>query len=92
MTAVSKNVQVQDSSMWQVIIGFRRFLHNEAHEELQRYARDLYIGMGSNNGDAVWLALEATAGRIGSTVSFLREPKWDIESNLAVIYSTMDMA
>jgi hypothetical protein len=92
MTAVSKNVQVQDSSMWQVIIGFRRFLHNQAHEELQRHARDLYIGIGSNNGDAVWLALEATAGRMGSTVSFLREPKWDIESNLTMIYSTMDMA
>ena len=90
MTAVSKNVQIQDSSMWQVILAFRRFLHSEAHEELQGNARDLYVAIGANNRDAVWLALEATSGHIRSSVSFLQEPKWDIESNLAMIYSTMD--
>ena len=89
MIAVSKTVQVKDSSTWQVIVTFRRFLHSQAHEELQACARELYIAIGTNNGDAVWLALSATSGQIASSVSFLRESKWDIDNNLSIILNSI---
>jgi hypothetical protein len=89
MTAVSRTVQVQDSSTWQVILAFRRFLHSQAHEELQACARDLYIAIGTNNVDSVWLALSATSGQITLSVSFLRETKWDIYNNSLIIFDAL---
>jgi len=85
MTAASKGVQIQDTSIWQVLVGFRRFLHSHAHEELQAFARELYIAIGRNNDDAVWLALSSTLGKTGPKMAFLIESKWDIEANVAII-------
>jgi len=85
MTAAAEGVQIQDTSIWQVLVGFRRFLHNQAHEELQACARELYIAIGRNNDDAVWLALSSTSGKTGPKMAFLTESKWDIETNVAII-------
>ena len=85
MTAAVTGVHMQDAPGWEVILLFRRFLHREAHEELQACARELYTALGKGNDDAVWLALMATSGRITCDVAFLREVKWDIDNNTALI-------
>ncbi|KAI0045193.1 ARM repeat-containing protein [Auriscalpium vulgare] len=82
MTATAKGVRVQDRSTWEMIVAFRRFLHCEAHEELQGCARELYIAMARNNEDAVWLALSATAGQVEGSVAFLKDNPWNIDVNV----------
>lgn len=86
MTATALGVQPQDSTMWEVITMFRRFLHKEAHQELQACARELYKGISTNNEDAVWLALFATTGEVEGSVGFLKENKWDIRQNVALLF------
>ncbi|OBZ79503.1 TEL2-interacting protein 1 [Grifola frondosa] len=85
MTAAAKGVQSQDSTVWEVIVIFRRFLHSHAHDELQACARELYCAIGMNNEDAVWLALSATQALVEGSVSFLKETKWDIGVNVSMI-------
>ena len=85
MTAVARGVKVQDTSVWQVIVEFRRFLHSQAHEELQASARELYITIGRNNDDAVWLSLSSTSGKTGPKMAFMTESKWDVDTNVAII-------
>ncbi|KAH9178796.1 ARM repeat-containing protein [Lactarius sanguifluus] len=48
MTASVKDVQVNDASLWEILLHFRRFLHRQAHKELQTNAK---------NADATWLVL-----------------------------------
>lgn len=85
MTAAVTGVHMRDASGWEVILIFRRFLHCEAHEELQACARELYRALAKGNEDAVWLALKATSGRLSGDVAFLREAKWDIDNNVTII-------
>ncbi|KAJ3750750.1 armadillo-type protein [Lentinula detonsa] len=86
MTAALRGVDPQDSSNWEVIIAFRRFLHSEAADELQQCARKLYIAAGIVNADAVWLVLSVTSGQVTSTsTKFLHEPQWDMVQNVALI-------
>jgi hypothetical protein len=85
MIASVKDVQGQDSSLWEVMLAFRRFLNKWGHEELQMYAKELYIELARNNADAVWLVLEGTTGRLEDVkVAWLNE-KWDIVDNMEVI-------
>ncbi|KAF8846063.1 hypothetical protein BDN67DRAFT_918126 [Paxillus ammoniavirescens] len=85
MTAAVTGVHMQDASGWEVMLAFRRFLHREAHEELQTCARELYMGLSKGNEDAVWLVLMATSGRVSCNMAFLREVAWDISHNVALI-------
>ncbi|KAG6337077.1 hypothetical protein ID866_2030 [Astraeus odoratus] len=85
MTAAVTRVHMQDSSGWEVILAFRRFLHREAHIELQARARELYIALGEGNQDAVWVALLASSGRLTGDVAFLKEDRWDIKENVWLI-------
>ncbi|KAJ3844948.1 armadillo-type protein [Lentinula raphanica] len=92
MAAVLKGVDPQDSSNWEVIIAFRRFLHSEAAEELQQCARNLYVAASAVNSDAVWLVLAATSGQIDSTsTKFLRQPNWDMSQNIASVLNEPDL-
>jgi TELO2-interacting protein 1 len=90
MVATCKGVQPQDLSIWQVMLSFRRFLHSHAHDELQQCARELYITIGRNNVDAVWLALYATMEEISPETKFLLETKWDIAKNVDTIFEQLD--
>ncbi|TFK77372.1 hypothetical protein BDN72DRAFT_830534 [Pluteus cervinus] len=90
MTATIKGVQPQDSSLWQVILAFRRFLHRNAHEELQKCARDLYLAIGRRNADAVWLALTSTTPDAAPAMRFLENDRWDIGGNVDIIVLGMD--
>lgn len=89
MTAVAHGVHIQDASIWQVLVGFRRFLHSQAHGELQASAKELYIAIGRNNDDAVWLALSSTSGKTGPKMAFMTESKWDIDTNVVSILQMM---
>ncbi|CAL1695208.1 unnamed protein product [Somion occarium] len=84
MRSAAKHVQIQDSSVWEVIVSFRRFLHSEAHGELQSLARDLYSELAKNNEDAVWFALSATQQQLGPW-KFLQEDRWNISENTCKI-------
>lgn len=83
--AAVKGVHMHDSAGWEVILSFRRFLHKEAHEELQACARELYSALYEGNQGAVWLALMATSGRVAGDMTFLREGRWDLDDNVALI-------
>ncbi|KAI0673390.1 armadillo-type protein [Trametes maxima] len=85
LTAAARGVQAQDAANWEVIVLFRRFLHRHVHEELQACARELYLALGRNNADAVWLGLAGTLGWVEGPVAFLREPEWDVEANVRMI-------
>lgn len=85
MTAAVTGVHMRDASGWEVILIFRRFLHREAHEELQACARELYMALRDGNEDAVWLALMATSGRVTCDVAFLKDANWDIDHNVTLI-------
>lgn len=85
MTAAIDYVTVPDSAAWEVSMLFRRFLHAQVHEELQAYARGLYMALAKNNADAVWLVLSSTQGDVTGPVAFLREEKWDVRQNVTQI-------
>jgi len=87
MTMAAKHVRAQDSSTWEVIWGFRRFLHYQAHNELQACARELYEAIGARNEDAVWLALFSTMGTVDKSMAFMKEERWDIQQNVHHIVS-----
>ncbi|KAI0080331.1 hypothetical protein K474DRAFT_1615922 [Panus rudis PR-1116 ss-1] len=88
MDAAATHVQIEDNAVWEVIIMFRRFLHSQAHEELQQYAKHLYVSLAANNEDAVWFALSGTQGHIAAW-PFLRE-KWDIDQNVKEILAVFN--
>ncbi|KAF9074822.1 armadillo-type protein [Rhodocollybia butyracea] len=91
MTAALRGVDPQDSSNWEVIVAFRRFLHSEAADELQQCARQLYVASGMVNADAVWLALTATSGQVASTsTKFLHEAQWNIVQNVSLILGELE--
>ncbi|KAL0579443.1 hypothetical protein V5O48_002549 [Marasmius crinis-equi] len=90
MTAAIRGVDAQDSSNWQVIVSFRRFLHAKASEELQQLARELYVAAGLRNTDAVWLALYSTLGQADDSTAFLQRPEWELADNVALIFRELD--
>ncbi|KAH9898145.1 armadillo-type protein [Cubamyces lactineus] len=85
LTAAARGVQAQDATNWEILILFRRFLHNQVHDELQASARELYSALSKQNEDAVWLVMSATMGEVEGPMAFLREPKWDIKKNVRLI-------
>ena len=92
--AGTQKVRTEDATLFEVILLFRRFLGKGVHEELQKYGRELYIGIGKQNADAVWLVLEGTVGDIGDGGDDDRtkwlEEKWDIRENVGFVLSSID--
>jgi len=90
--AGTQKVRTEDATLFEVILLFRRFLGKGVHEELQKYTRELYIGVAKQNADAVWLVLEGTVGDIRDDDSGTRwmEEKWDIRENVELVLSSMD--
>ncbi|KAG6814122.1 hypothetical protein H0H92_002117 [Tricholoma furcatifolium] len=84
MIAATTAVRLQETSTWEVLLAFRRFLHRAAHEELQHCARKLYLAVGRKEPDAVWLVLSSTMDNT-SAMQFLYMPQWDIRSNANII-------
>ncbi|KAG7099615.1 hypothetical protein E1B28_001443 [Marasmius oreades] len=90
MAGALRGVDPQDSSTWEVIVSFRRFLHSKASDELQHLARELYLAAGLRNADAVWLALYSTLGQTDESTAFLRRPEWEIAKNVALIFQQLE--
>ena len=88
----TQKVRTEDATLFEVILLFRRFLGKGVHEELQKYTRELYIGMAKKNADAVWLVLKGTVGDIRGDDSRTEwmEEKWDIRGNAELVLSSMD--
>ncbi|KAG6897119.1 hypothetical protein C0992_003973 [Termitomyces sp. T32_za158] len=89
MTAAVSTVHLQETSTWQLLLAFRRFLHGEAHEELQQCARDLYLAVGKKEADAVWLVLSSTIDSTHTSMKFLTTPRWDIRFNVDIIFQNL---
>ena len=91
ITGIQK-VRTEDTILFEIILLFRRFLGKGVHEELQKYARELYTGAAKRNADAVWLVLGGTVGDIQGDDSRTKwmEEKWDIGENVALILSSID--
>lgn len=83
---------MEDATLFEVILLFRRFLGKGVHEELQKYAREMYISVAKQNPDAVWLALEGTIGEIQDDEGRTEwlEEKWDIRENVAAVLNSID--
>ncbi|KAJ7072564.1 hypothetical protein C8F01DRAFT_1361891 [Mycena amicta] len=91
MTATMKGVRAQDAPVWQALLAFRRFLHRQTHDELQKCAREFYVAAGVNNADAVWLALSMTLPSSQEpSMAFLRHEKWEIDENVEQIFQCID--
>ena len=92
--AGTQRVRTEDATLFEVILLFRRFLGKGVHEELQKYAKELYIGIAKQNPDAVWLVLGGTVGDIEDEEGGIRtgwlEEKWDIGENVAFVLSSID--
>ena len=88
----TQKVRTEDATLFEVILLFRRFLGKGVHEELQKYARELYIGVAKQNADAVWLVLEGTVGNMRGDDSCTKwmEEKWDIRENVKLVLSSID--
>jgi hypothetical protein len=89
MTASMRGVQVNDKIAWEMLVFFRRFLHNQSHQELQACATQLFVAAGKNNADAVWLVLFSTTVTGNSPMSFLQKGVWDIKKNSDVILNQL---
>ncbi|KAF9015648.1 armadillo-type protein [Cyathus striatus] len=60
MTSAIKGVRPRESSIWQIIVIFRRFLNCHVHTELQSSVTALYMAIGTTSPSAVWLGLSST--------------------------------
>jgi hypothetical protein len=92
VTAGIQKVRTEDATLFEVMLLFRRFLGKGVHEELQKYARELYVGMAKRNADAVWLVLEGAVGDIQGEDPRAKwlEEKWDIRENVALVLSSVN--
>ena len=89
MTAAMKGVHQHESSFWEVIVAFRRFLSSHAHDELQQHALALYFQASRQNPDAVWLLLTVTMSDEEPCLAFLKQPNWKIDSNATTILQSV---
>lgn len=89
MTAALKGVHQHETSFWQVIVAFRRFLGTQVQEELQQCARNLYTQAGQVDPDAVWLVLKSTAVDISPLLRFMTQTRWNIDQNVNIVLQAL---
>lgn len=86
---IAQEVPIRDRVVWEIILVFRPFLDINTQEELRRHALDLYRSLATRDGDAVWLALRATAGlEACPSMAYLRNPGLDISAAIADLLTT----
>jgi hypothetical protein len=85
MTAAVKGVHQHETSFWQVLVAFRRFLGAQAQEELQQCALNLYIQAGRVNPDVVWLVLRSTTIGTDPLLQFMKQSHWNIDQNADIV-------
>ena len=89
MTAALKGVPEHETSFWQVLVAFRRFLGTQAHQELQQCALNLYIQAGKVNPDVVWLVLKSTTIETDPLLRFMKQSRWNIDQNADIVLQAL---
>ena len=89
MTAALKGVPEHESSLWQVMVAFRRFLGSHAQTELQQCALNLYIQAGKVNPDVVWLVLKSTTVETDPLLQFMKQSRWNIDQNADIVLQAL---
>ncbi|PPQ67121.1 hypothetical protein CVT25_005722 [Psilocybe cyanescens] len=89
MTFALRGVHEHETSFWEVIMAFRRFLSITAQEELQHCAIDLYVQAGKLNPDSVWLILSSTIDPAEPIMEFMKG-SWDIRQNADRILKSLN--
>ncbi|KAF8807843.1 hypothetical protein BYT27DRAFT_7338475 [Phlegmacium glaucopus] len=89
MTAALKGVRQHETSFWQVIVAFRRFLGIQAQEELQQCALNLYKQAGKVNPDVVWLVLKSTTVETDPLLRFMKQSRWNIDQNADIVLQAL---
>ncbi|KAF9056314.1 armadillo-type protein [Panaeolus papilionaceus] len=85
MTATLTGVHPHEPSLWELLVAFRRFLGQEAHEELKFLAKELYNQAGIVNPDATWLVLSASIHKLDDISAYLANNPWNITSNASAV-------
>nr|XP_031858825.1 uncharacterized protein CI109_005779 [Kwoniella shandongensis]KAA5525897.1 hypothetical protein CI109_005779 [Kwoniella shandongensis] len=81
-------VPVSEGILWEMILLFRPFIDRRTNDEIQLRARKLYEGLGRRDGDAVWVALNATMGRLEGDKGvwgWLKVDGLDVSQNAEII-------
>ncbi|WWC61330.1 uncharacterized protein I303_103911 [Kwoniella dejecticola CBS 10117] len=81
---ILKEVPVDDSVIWEILLVSRPFLDKKAQEDLQQMAKDVYEELSRRNGDVTFLVLNATLGGLEGDKgvwNYLREERLDIADN-----------
>ena len=89
MTAALKGVPEHETSFWQVLVAFRRFLGAQTHQELQQCGLNLYIQAGKVNPDVVWLVLKSTTVETDPLLQFMKQSRWNIDQNADIVLQTL---
>ena len=89
MTAALKGVPEHETSFWQVMVAFRRFLGTQAQHELQQCALNLYTQAGKVNPDVVWLVLKSTTVETDPLLQFMKQSLWNIEQNADTVLQAL---
>jgi hypothetical protein len=89
MTAALKGVPEHESSFWQVLVAFRRFLGTQAQQELQQCALNLYTQAGKVNPDVVWLVLKSTTVETDPLLQFMKQSRWNIDQNADIVLQAL---
>lgn len=80
-TFVASQVPVDEGVLWDMMVVFRPFIDQRAHEEIQEKAMVLYEALAVRDGDALWVVLNASLGRQGGVWEYLREDGLEIAAN-----------
>ncbi|WOO81086.1 TELO2-interacting protein 1 [Vanrija pseudolonga] len=87
-TFIAAEVPVKDGVLWEIITAFVPLLDARVHGDLQEAARKLYSALDARDGDAVWMALRATSGRLkgdNGVWEYLHDGALDISASVAVL-------
>ncbi|EIW69527.1 hypothetical protein M231_05012 [Tremella mesenterica] len=80
-TWIIKEVPVDEGVMWEMMLLLRPFLSSKIDQELQDLAKDLYFELGKRDGDAVWICLESSLGKVRGVWEYLKDETLSIERN-----------
>ena len=78
-----------ESSFWQVLVAFRRFLGTQAQQELQQCALNLYSQAGKVNPDVVWLVLKSTTVETDPLLQFMKQSHYNIDQNADIVLQAL---
>ena len=86
---VAKDVPVNDSVLWDMMLSFRPFLDKRANEEIQQKALVLYKALGVRDADALWTVLQSTVENRPGVWAYLWNAGLDITANATSLVESL---